>query len=525
MSRLRAVQDVLPTGARLLGADDLETIRAAIDWPELAKRGWDETSTVFRPAPDDPQFGYLSTSGRQPTEELCLVCRTPGHERPARAGGLCDICARTARGRDQAVKAYIDGAPGFPPASPRPSFGRCAVIACERWAHKREPALCEPHDRNWRASGRPVGAALEAWCREARSVDLFTWRATLAGLPERVRIQILFGLHEAVRTERRTEVTAVQNVVRRVRATRAVTLAELPLRSMPRDARLFVSFVVDRLGLALTSPEVEIRKDRWDMRVFGRRGGWINFAHLSQTWLREAAKAWCWERLPSFDNPARLAQILFDLGPLSESLARHRPDGGQEPAVLSRADIIAFCNDLAHLEATGRLSAYMRHRVQVDTDLFLRQCRSIGLTRPGAPMAGMPEDVAFSPSDRSARPRPPAEDEVGRSIPQVVLEQLLSEQALGRLEATAGPDIRAMVELQARVGRRPGELCRLAWDCLTTEEVLDEDGQSRAAPVLVHDMPKVGVRGLRLPIDAEPPSSPPNSNGCASVIRTRPAAN
>jgi len=205
----------------------------------------------------------------------------------------------------------------------------------------------------------------------------------------------------------------------------------------------------------------------------------------------------------SFDNPARLAQIVFDLGPFSESLTRHRPDGGQQAAALSRADIIAFCNDLAHLEATGRLSAYMRHRVQVDTDLFLRQCRSIGLTRPGAPMAGMAEDIAFSPSDRSARPRPPAGDEVGRSIPQVVLEQLLSDQALGRLEATAGPDVRAMVELQARVGRRPGELCTLAWDCLTIEEVLDEDGQSRAAPVLVHDMPKVGARGLRLPIDAE----------------------
>jgi integrase len=503
MSRLRAVQDVLPTGELQLGADDLGTIRAAIDWPELAKRGWDETWAVFKPAPDDPQFGYFSTGGRQPSEALCLVCRTPGHERPARSGGLCDICARTARGRGPAVKAYFDGDGGFPPGFPRPSFGRCSVVACERWAHKREPALCEPHDRNWRASGWPVGAELDAWCREAGSVDLFTWRATLVGWPELVRMQILFGLHEAVRTERRTEVTAVQNVVRTVRATRAVTLAELPLRSRPRDARLFVGFVVDRLGLALTSPEAEIRKDRWDMRVFGRRGGWINFAHLSQAWLREAAKAWCWERLPSFDNPARLAQIVFDLGPLSESLTRHRPDGGHEPAVLGRADIIAFCNDLAHLEATGRLSAYMRHRVQVDTDLFLRQCRSIGLTRPGAPMAGMAEDVDFSPSDRSARPRPPAGDEGGRSIPQVVLEQLLSDQALGRLEATAGPDVRAMVELQARVGRRPGELCGLVLDCLTTEEVLDETGQSGAAPVLVHDMPKVGVRGLRLPIDAE----------------------
>ena len=59
-----------------------------------------------------------------------------------------------------------------------------------------------------------------------------------------------------------------------------------------------------------------------------------------------------------------------------------------------------------------------------------------------------------------------------------------------------------MVELQAVVGRRTAELCGLRWDCLRIEEVLDETGAIRPAPVLVHDMPKVAVRRYQLPIDA-----------------------
>ena len=45
-------------------------------------------------------------------------------------------------------------------------------------------------------------------------MDLFTRRATLIGLPEQLRMQLLFGLHEAVRTERRTEITDLQNAFR-----------------------------------------------------------------------------------------------------------------------------------------------------------------------------------------------------------------------------------------------------------------------------------------------------------------------
>jgi hypothetical protein len=43
-------------------------------------------------------------------------------------------------------------------------------------------------------------------------------------------------------------------------------------------------------------------------------------------------------------------------------------------------------------------------------------------------------------------------------------------------------------------------VCELVWGCLHYDERTDEDGIVRSSPVLVHDMPKVGIVGCRLPV-------------------------
>ncbi len=80
------------------------------------------------------------------------------------------------------------------------------------------------------------------------------------------------------------------------------------------------------------------------------------------------------------------------------------------------------------------------------------------------------------------------------------MDQLLSDESLQRLEDRNGPEWRALVELQAAVGRRTAEVCELAWGCLDYDERTDEDGTVKSSPVLVHDMPKVGIVGCRLPV-------------------------
>lgn len=60
---------------------------------------------------------------------------------------------------------------------------------------------------------------------------------------------------------------------------------------------------------------------------------------------------------------------------------------------------------------------------------------------------------------------------------------------------------RMAIEVLADTGRRPNEVCILAWDCLDYDTQIDETGATRKLAVLVHDMPKVARTGCRLPID------------------------
>ena len=151
----------------------------------------------------------------------------------------------------------------------------------------------------------------------------------------------------------------------------------------------------------------------------------------------------------------------------------------------------------------------------------------MGLTGPGRPMMGLPDDVVLPPDDRIRR-RPTADDELGRALPQTVVDQLIGPANLDRLEAAFDADTRAMVELQAVVGRRTAEWVRSALGLpSSSEEVLDETGRLRPAPVLVHDMPEVGIRASLCcrSTKRQPRSSAPNKPGSAPATPTRPPRN
>ena len=539
---------------RQLEAGDVvvDRLDELVDWRRLGRLGWDPTREVFAPAADDVVFGFVecATAGceriagasgrcrccavrrrRQSTvpgvdeldeqtapitargDGLCALCCTPGHERPVRSGGLCRACVSTIGQRGQSVAVYLDGDDEFPPALPRRSFGRCQVTACERWAHRGGPALCEWHERAWRHAGRLAGEAFEAWRTSAPAVDLGSREAVLRGLGRRVQIELLYGLQCAAEAGRRTPIDSVQRAAQLLRTHAAPTIADLPAECFRRLP--LVAFARDRVSLALTDPVTEAAGDDWDLRVFGRPRGRLHFGRISQPWLKEAAKCWAVERLGTLEHAAQrpnvLERVVHCVGLLSESLRRHRRDRGADPALLSRADALAFCADLANLETAGRFSRTTRGIWLAAVEQFLRETRDMGLTHPGRPLAGLAEDMAVHRSDRI--PRRSHDDDEGRALPPMVLDQLLDPAALQLLEAIAGTDVRTMVELQARVGRRTAELCQLRWGCLSFDEIIDETGQLRPAPVLIHDMPKIAVRGYHLPIDDD----------TAEIIRTQQA--
>jgi integrase len=519
-----------------------ERLRSVIDWDLLAHLGYDASAQVFAPDRDEPLFGYTvcgvvaceqlarSSLGlcwrcdqhwkqagpeadfasfchdapgplrRRRSTALCAVCRTPGHERPVRANGLCAACDKAMAKRGQTPWEYIAGDDEFPPATPRASFGRCSVVSCTRFAWRAFPALCEQHDTRWRAEGRPTGKALNAWCARQGSLD-WDGRVVLSGLPERLLLDLLYGLQRCADLGHRAKVLDVQTAVNIVRTRGAGSLLELPRRSAKLSrARLFLSFARDQVALALSDRDSEAKKDDWDMRVFGRAAGRVRFGSLSQAWLRESAKAWALERVDMVETAETLQEIVRALVAFSESLRRNRRDGGTDCSALQRSDLAAFSNDLAHLEARSDISRNTRRGWVARLDQFLREARALGLSRPGGPMHGLAEDVVVP---KSARVPQGSREQQGKALPQAVIDQLLGPAALALLEEAFGPDRRAMVELQASVGRRTGELCALRLECLGYEELADEAGQLCRAPVLVHDMPKVGIVGYRLPIDEE----------------------
>ena len=211
------------------GEDELSRLRRAVDLPRLIEAGYDPGLQVIRPPADHPVFGYrlcpvagcmaavvagtlcyacrqrfrrfdgtveefvaiprVFALSRRAEQRLCMVCRTPGHERPAVGrNGLCVSCdsgRRAARPDRRGVRGS---------AVPRPSFGRCA--RCERWAACTTPRLCTACRAHWVGWASPDLAEFAASpLRRARAASRGI-EVDLSGLPERLRLEILYAFQQ-----------------------------------------------------------------------------------------------------------------------------------------------------------------------------------------------------------------------------------------------------------------------------------------------------------------------------------------
>jgi integrase len=239
---------------------------------------------------------------------------------------------------------------------------------------------------------------------------------------------------------------------------------------------------------AAATPDTEVARDVWRLRVFGMHGAELDFRPVTQPWLREAAKRWAASDLPGRRGTGHgIASVLrahvAAVTSLSESLRGGRSDHGDNPALLGRADIDHFVLRQQYLQNTGSSSGYTRERNCRMTRIVLTGARGIGLMRPGGPTAGLREDFTLGRSDMPAHPQPA---EPCRDLPPQIMRQLCE-----RLAELEGP-VRVAVELLIDTGRRPAEICGLAWDCLAR----DDDG----SPVLVYDNCKAHRDGRRLPV-------------------------
>lgn len=185
----------------------LSRLRRAVDLPRLIEAGYDPAAGVIRPPPDHPVLGYALCPvvgcmsalvgvrlcfgcrqrfrrfegtfeefvaiprvfglSRRAEQRLCLVCRTPGHERPAvGVSGLClscDSCRRlrawrsmsTSRARCRGVRlGGVFGVSGGPPMSGCVCARRVAITGlCSASRISRASPRCRCAARGRRAAG------------------------------------------------------------------------------------------------------------------------------------------------------------------------------------------------------------------------------------------------------------------------------------------------------------------------------------------------------------------------------------
>jgi hypothetical protein len=396
-----------------------------------------------------------------------VICAVRGCPRPCRNNSitLCQVHDNHRNRLNLSAAEFVN----HPAAQPLPGFGVCCVPVCDRQARYLR-GLCGTHYALWWDQDRKgMTTDFDAWCRSACPIAS-GHAVIMRGLTSAVQAEILFGLQERCRRGVITYLYQLRIFTRHLRGAGVVTIVDVDVARLPRHVRRLAQELQDARARGVTA-ETEQHKDVWDMGVFGHGRKRLDFAVIHQPWLRNAVKQWVLEELALRRGPnvvGALRDHVNSVGVLGDSLRLHRPDEGMHPAVLGRADIVAFLNRLKHRESTGLISGYRRRKIAQHAALVLRECRAMGLARPDRPMAGLDPEFAFRRNDL---PPVPKDDGPGRALPDSVLAALIA--ALDRLEASAGRDVRVAVQLLIDTGRRPAEICLLPWDCLDQ----DRDGK------------------------------------------------
>ncbi|MDA8069439.1 MAG: site-specific integrase [Actinomycetota bacterium] len=429
-------------------------------------------------------------------ERLCLVCRTPGHERAARTRGLCPECDRNRHARGQTVEAFVAGNERWPAAVPRRSFGRCVVDRCRRWAVTDE-RLCGPCRKRWRGLPAEHRPAMEQFITAGPWQPVFDGkRAVMPPVPEVVEWELLGGLELLIEQYRvQTPLDFLSSGWAHVARAGVGSVLELAALPGTYQARRAVQASIVAAKRWRTSPEQERARDVWDLGVFGigeqRR---MSFTHIHQWWLREAAKGYTIERLSSRSTLTAHRDLRW-LGYLSDYL-RGREDRGEDPSVLTREDMAGFLSWLrARVPGDNR-----RHLVVSATRRHVQFARR-HLAAPGQPAAGIGGGFQLYTEDYPERTKRDP-DEPGAALPPVVLAQLLDDDLLAPLAAMY-LEYRVAFELMAHTGRRPGEICGLPADCLRYEEEPAPGGGKQRRAVLRYRREKPPKKWASLPINQD----------------------
>ena len=521
MTALRAAASAAETSSPAEAGGKAAALAERLEAAFLAEAGWDPETRVLTIDSAHPLLGRntCKVPGCQTTcpasTGICLDCRRrleqaglgledagllppPRRHRWLDPGaGACTVAgcprpwvksSRPLCPEHLAQQEFLGiGDPAVFAASPGvtalPSHGTCAVAACPRQLPSAGSSYCDAHLQRLRRAGEQPDEA--AWRLTEPPVPR-SGQVSLAGMAPAVVTEILFGLQQRTRQGVKTHDAILRAVCDDARSQQVTSLADLevpPLRGKGYEG--VVHTLVTHARRGASGPETETAKDTWDMTLFGHRGR-LEFTAITQQWLRETAKIWAAADLPRRRGRSggdKTRHYIASIALLSQSL-RQRPDRGDDPAALGRADIEAFLARLAWQHSAGQVSELTRVLACRETRKLLTTARQLGATRPGGPAAGLSDQFAVHRDDT---PDEPEHGEPGRDLPAEIMRQVC-----GHLPSLPAPHIRTAIEILIDTGRRPEDVVALPLDCLAASQ----DG----SPVLIYDNHKANRLGRRLPV-------------------------
>lgn len=415
--------------------------------------------------------------------------------------GLCFRHERAWRkGKSEPVEAFAAR------AHPLRRGPDCLIAGCAR-EHVTRRKLCRFHDQRLRRSHRVAALSpdeLAAWVAAERP-RLAVHQFSLAGLPDLLAAELLYGLQQRDKAPPPLDPTQVRILLARLGAAGSLRHADpeavcesggMQYNSASRGLFGDLRRHLDRAWAQHTGVD-PFAGDLWEVALLdlqpnaSRRWpathGVVDFRAIEPAWLRGIAKDWARATRP---NLQRLRETLRACQVASHTLTAA---GRTDPATLGAGDFTRLIDAMSgQRRADGRLYP-AQHR-----NLLLYQfCQVIEHGRGAGLMAVVPDP--FRPVGRHRVREEANEDELGKALPESVIAQLDAHLGLlgpqGRAGSITAAELQAMhqtiYQILRDTGRRPGEVVSLRVDCV---EVID------GHPNLIYDNHKAGRMRRRLPI-------------------------
>ena len=170
---------------------------------------------------------------------------------------------------------------------------------------------------------------------------------------------------------------------------------------------------VERL---LADPQRELERDVWRLGMLRPDAGGqtVDYTAITQPWLRGLVKQWNQQRLVS--HSVGLLRLDAYVGIALSNVLGLRPDGGEDPSLLGRQDVVDFLVHLKARQLRGEITNAHQRNCITRLRAMLRDARERGLHRQPGPLAGLSEEFAFLDADVPRRLARDVEGEPGAGV-------------------------------------------------------------------------------------------------------------